>query len=788
MDVKTLAECRYRFGPFLVDPTERVVTRDGVPVALTFRVFETLLVLVRNAGRVLTKDELLEAIWPGRFMEEGSLKQAVFTLRKALSGESDDTQYIVTAPGRGYSFTAAVERIEPRAIPQVRTSLESPASPPATPAVESEAPLAAARENRARFGLFAVGASAVAIATVLVAVILLRNLNSSPSPPKVVVLSDMQNLTGDAALGTVLGRVLEIDLAQSPYLNLLSPQQVSDTLQLMVRPKDAKLTPDLARQVCARNQGAAVLSGAVAAMGSRYVVTLEARDCGTGQTIAQGTAEASSREDLPNSLDALTVRVREGLNESAASLARYDVPIAQATTSSFDALKTFSLGEQLRGTGDNAAALPLFKHAVELDPSFALAYAEAGSAAIALRESELGKQYYRKAFELRDRTSENEKLRISAVYYERLGNFVAAAHSYQLWTATYPQDWLPWAHLSNLLASMAQYNGAIDAGRNALKLNPEHYGPYSVLTRAYKRATRFADARATGQIAVAKGLDGWDMHGLLYEIAFAERDQTSMAIQVAKEKSKATEPWMLDYEAMGAATAGQLRQSRALFEQAITLARAQGADSREEVEDFYEDYISTLATFGLRDEARRLVLDAGEMNESEYAPSALALAGDYPQAIVYAAALQKREPDSTEVNDADLPLTKAAIALGRDKPNDAIAALKPALPYELRDFWTASFLGQAYLEIHAPEKAAVEYRKILANRGVDGLSPLYPLACLGLARALHAEGRIPQSREAYEQLFAFWKDADSDLPVLQDARREYARISVATRTTERSPN
>lgn len=779
MDAKAPDEGQYRFGSFLLDPAHRSLTRDGVPVEITYRVFEVLLAFVRSPGRLLTKDELLEAVWPGRFMEEGSLKQAISNLRKVLNGYDDDTQYITTAPGRGYSFAPTVERIPLKFAPQTggRDAAFASRAPDNNPRVRWGSSFAAAASpSNSRVRDIALGGAAAALIACIVAIVWQRSAPTPPVNPKLIVLADFQDLTDDPALGTVLGNVLEIDLAQSPCLILMPPQRVSETLRLMEHPEDAKLTPALAQEVCARNQGNAVLSGTVAQVGSHFLVTLEAKNCNTGTSIAEAKADTVRKDDVPALLDRLTVDLREGLNDSSASIPKFDVPIAQATTASFEALKAYSLGEYTRASGDNTTAIAFFKRAIELDSSFALAYAELGSAYFGLRETEMGKPYYKKAFDLRDRTSENEKLRISAVYYERVGNFTEAVRSYELWTQTYPQDWLAWAHLSNLFVGMARYPESIAAGREALRLNPAHYGPYSVLARAYKRATRFAAAKAIGRLAIARGFDSWDMHGLLYEIAFAEDDPAMMTAQIAKEKGKPTEPWMLDYEALGAATAGQLKRSRALFEQAITMARAQGPDSREEVANILEDYIETLSILGLKQESRKLADTSTGLDDSEYAPFAFAMASDFDRANRLTTTLGNRHPDSTEINDADLPVTRAVIALGQGKPNDAIAALQPALLYEMRDFYTASFLAQAYLATKAPDKAAVEFRKILANRGVDGLSPQYPLAYLGLARALHMQGKLGESRAAYKQFFSFWKNADGDLSILQDARREYTQL------------
>jgi len=272
---------------------------------------------------------------------------------------------------------------------------------------------------------------------------------------------------------------------------------------------------------------------------------------------------------------------------------------------------------------------------------------------------------------------------------------------------------------------MAQYPEAIEAGKHALQLNPDHYAPYTVLARAYKRATRFKEARDICRQSKAKGFDDWDIHGLLYEIAFAEGDSATMAEQVAMEKGRPTETWMLEYQALGASTAGQLKQFRVLIEQAIEAAKAQGPDAADEVSAFFNDYVDTLYIFGLKQEAHKIALAAPKQEDNA---TELAESGDFEAAANLATAMSKHHPSDTSVNEIYLPLTQALIDLGLGKPDEAIIALQPDLPYELRDFWAPSLLGQAYLGAKEPDRAAAEYRKILDNRGVDGLSPLYPLA------------------------------------------------------------
>jgi len=779
MDASLRRKEVYAFDRFRLDSVRRLLTRDGVPIPLSPKLFDTLLHLVENSGRVVEKGEIMNAVWPDRFVEESNLSQTIFGLRKALSVAGEENRFIETVPGHGYRFMAAVEVLSARQsgeVPSRPLPVSSDVAAGGGASLTAMAPETLIPRDWA--GWLAIACTVLLLIVATTAAIKWNRADIPRSTqPNIVVLADFQNLTRDPVFGAVLDKVLEIDLAQSPLLDLLPPQRVSQTLQLMERPRDAKLTPELAQEVCSRNGGKAMLSGAVASAGSRYIVTLEARDCVNGNAIAESKADAARQEDVPDVLDGLSARMREALNESLASIRKFDVPIAQATTSSFEALKDFSLGEQSRAKGDFTTSIPLLKRAIELDPSFALAYEDLGADYAGLREPDLVRAYYQKAFALSARASENEKLRIAANYYQRAGNFDDAIRAYQLWTETYPRDWMPWSNLTNFYTAGGRYEEAVEAGKQALRLNPENSAPYTFLARAYKRLTRFAQARAVCRKAIAKGLDGWDIHGLLYEIAFAEGDTATMAEQVAREKGKPTEGWMLDYEALAAATAGKLEQSRSLFDLAIQSARQQGPDAAGEVTEIFADYIDSVALLASQQDARKVALDAEPGNRSVFG---LAEIGEYADAAALATALRNAHPGETELVDFTLPAAAAEIDLGEGKPQDAIAALQPAASSELREFWTPSLFARAYLELSAPARAVAEYRRILVNRGVDGTSPLYPLAWLGLGRALHMEGRSAQSRAAYEKLFAFWKNADSDLPILQTARREYAELAGAS--------
>ncbi|HEX4080915.1 MAG TPA: winged helix-turn-helix domain-containing protein [Rhizomicrobium sp.] len=792
MDTSLRATGIYAFGRFRLDSARRSLAWSDTPVPLSSRVFDTLLYLVQNPGRLIEKDELLNAVWAGRFVDEANLSQTIFVLRKAFKDVGEADSLIATVSGRGYCFTAQVEKHAEAPIPdtnghdvsQRQPSQSGTASISQPPAPAKSAFLPAARKRpMPRFAALA-GCTIVLLAGAAIFVVLQRDTPPGPAAPNILVIADFQDISGNAALGTVLEKVLEVDLSQSPFLSLLAPDQVSETLKLMEEPADAHLTPQLAQEVCARNQGRAFLSGTVARLGSRYLVTLQSRDCASGRAVAEGKSVAARVEDLPGAIDDLALELRRNLSESPASISRFDVPIAQATTSSFEALKALSIGEQRRLRGDTMSAIAFYRRAIELDPQFALAYDSLGTSYLTLREEDLARPNLEKAFALRDRVSEIEKLSIGADYYQLLGDWTESERSYRAWAQIYPGDWRPRAYLAKLLTTMARYPEAIAAGKEALRIDPANSFSYVVLTRAFKRSSRFVEATDIAREAVRRRLDGWDIHALLYEMAFAQGDTAAMKRLADHEKGRPTECWMLDYEADAAAALGKLHQANALFTAAIGAARTQGSDANEEVSDFYADWIETLSQLHAKDEARGLARDAPGLDRNEDGSIAVAKAGDFEHAAAYAAAEASRYPRSTAAISYFRPITTALIDLGEGKPKDAIAALQPAMQYEMAEYDIPSLLGQAYLDTKQSGPAAAEYRKILANRGVDATSSGYPLAWLGLARALHLEGKPAESRSAYEHLFAFWKEADPDLPALLDARREYAAISNSAKAAE----
>jgi DNA-binding winged helix-turn-helix (wHTH) protein/tetratricopeptide (TPR) repeat protein len=739
-----------------------LLLRGSTPVPLSPKVFDTLLLMLQNPDRLLTKDEIMAAIWPGRVVEESNLSQYVFVLRKALKDDSED-RWIVTSPGRGYRFTAAVRRMTPRA--------DEPE------ALTSAVPRRLSAWLRSRQAAWTVGC------LILVAGLVWwqRHLTSAPLALErsTVLLTGIGNLTGDPAFDSVPESVLEIGLSQSPFLSLIAPQQVANTLKLMELPVDSTLSADLAREVCLRNDGKATLGGSISAFGTHYIAILEAHDCNSGQRIVQSKVDISSKQDVPQALDGLTATLRTHLGESLPSVQRLGIPIQQVTTRSFAALQAYSVGERTRQQGDNNAAVPLFQRATELDPSFALAYAELAAAYIALRQPELARPNYAKAFQLRDRTSEKERLWISAEYFKLVGNLSEAINNYRAMAQLYPRDGRPMESLADLYTRLARYDDAVAAARDGLRLNPDDSRAYSILARAYKRSNHYVEAKQIAEQAIAKNLAGWEMHCLLYEVSFAVNDDDGMAEGEALERGKPNEAWMVEYEALSAATSGQIKLARDRFEHAIALMSATGGDSRRAtIADFYTDYIQMLAHVGLESEARRIAAQIPDLDNNEEAPYALALSGDFQRATAIDQHFGTQYPDSALSNNFTRPRTQAAVALGQHRPEQAVAILQPALPSKLRTLDVPYLLGQAYLELKQPDRAAAEFTEILAHRGVDAIDPLFPLAYIGLARALRMQGQILQSQSAYESFLKFWAKADPDAPLLGLARQEYAELAT----------
>ena len=497
----------YRFDEFTLNPYARTLVRHGETVALAPKAFEVLSYLVKNPGRVVLKDELLLAVWPGTFVEESNLAQHISSLRKALGSVG----YIATVPGRGYQFTAEVQEEPPTGqiptagfvVQTVRERARIVVSEGASTGVAADRALAAP-QKRALRPVLAIAALVLVAAGAWFGLSWVRR--PKPGDSHKIVVADFNNRTGEDVFDFVLKNALEIELEQSPLLTTLSTSETRRTLQQMSRSPEDRLTPAIAREVCERNNAQAVLNGSVLKLGSSYVISLEAVDCVSGKKLVQLQTQAADKDGTLRALSSITSTMRHKLGESLHSVQGFDVPIEQSTTSSFDALVAYSHGSLL----NNADSIPFFERAIQLDPNFAMAYEHLGVVYGNLADIPAAKRVFAKAYELRQPTDAYEQFVITSRYYEIVQNDLdLAAKNYELWGRSYPLNHWVWGALANTYTQMGHYPEAIAAGERARAVDPNYAFTYNVLARAYKRASQFDKAKAVCNEAITRKLDSW---------------------------------------------------------------------------------------------------------------------------------------------------------------------------------------------------------------------------------------------------------------------------------------
>ena len=818
----------YRFGDFELKVTARVLQRDGKRLPLGSKAFDVLTCLVVNAGAVVTKEELLKTVWPESFVEEGNLSQHVFALRKALG---DCSTYIVTVPGRGYQFTETVRELVPEdaaplppfdPITFTKAKAEAAAVPeaaaaPIVPAVssieaskwtvpdailhdraEAGALLAGVAEQLSEPGydsspsgsLAAISSSRYSVrpwmaVAALAAVVVAGSgwawwrHSQVKLPNRKIVLAEFDNRTGDASFDVVLKKALEIDLDQSPFLDVMSESQAVSTLRLMDRAPDIPLTPELAVEVCERSNRQVMIAGSIASLGKQYLLTLQATDCNSGKRLAEAKKNAASKEEALAALDAVADKVRHALGESAQSVEQFQVPIAEATTTSLEALKAYSIGEYLLGRMGSAESqtLPLFLRSVELDPQFAMANVAVATSYYSLGEYDRADPYYQKAFDLSDHVSEKERLYIRSHYYaDDLKDIELGIKTYQMWMAIYPRDWAPWLNTATLYTQLGQSGPATTAGEQALRLDATRGVIYNVLARAYLHADRNADARSVALQGLEVQKTSSRLHMTMIEIAFLDKDFAAVTREIASAQGKSAAWEILTLRAQAAASAGQYKQAQQFFIAAYESATQENLP--QAAARILTDCASMERAFGMtgpaRETAKRIGKPYLDGPETEFLMASL---GDVPHAEQALARYESDPHAGTLVADVYAPRLRAAIALDRSKPMDAVAALDPVQPYDFAaGFSVPTQRGEAYLRAGQADKAKAEYAKILAHQGVDPVSPLFPLAHLGLARARAAGGDRTGSKAEYEAFFESWKNADVDIPALKQARAEYAKL------------
>jgi eukaryotic-like serine/threonine-protein kinase len=830
----------FRFAAFEVDLWTGELRKNGTKLKVQEQPLKLLAMLLARPGELVTREQLREGLWSNdTFVDfDRGLNTAVNRLRAALNDSAEKPRFVETVGRRGYRFIASVQNYlpgEPRialkqsaaseavsarpedgeerssSTPRVKDGATSgtriPIASRSTPGANgngqvseslAEATAALSEQRPQQLRGSTVKNSALrwkvvaSVCALLTSVLMAAGVRYRLHPPKpltdkdTIVLDDFTNTTGDAVFDGTLRLGLSVQLEQSPFLSLVPEEQVQQTLRMMGQPRDARFTPQIAREVCQRTGGTAVIDGSIAQIGEQYNVILKAVNCATGTVLASAQADAGDKSHVLHALGEVASEIRNQLGESLGTVQNYDTPIWQATTPSLEALRAFSLAQKtLLETSDNAAALSLAQRAVELDPNFALAYAVMSQWYWNLGETTGSAETGRRAFELRQGVSENERLIIEGNYYLTVtGDLIKARKIFEIGARTFPRE----PFFPNLLGpvsfSLGQYDRSLGESLAGLRLLPRSTVAYGNVILAYLSLNRIKEAEATAEEAHTKGLGSPDD---LYTLAFVRKDAAEMTKQVNGAAGKPGEEdsfWVR--EADTAAYFGHLGKARELSRRAIEAADL--AKRKETSATYAAASALREAVFGNSTEARRramFALTRSSGRDVKYgAALALAYAGSKERALAFADELDKRFPEDTIVRFNYLPTLRAKLEVSQNRAQQAEEILRAATPYELgapaTNNWTTLYpvyvRGEAYLAAHQGRNASTEFQRILDQPGIVLNEPIGALARLQLGRAYAMCGDKAKAQSAYDDFFSLWKDADPDIPILKQAKAEYAKL------------
>jgi serine/threonine protein kinase/tetratricopeptide (TPR) repeat protein len=602
-----------------------------------------------------------------------------------------------------------------------------------------------------------------------------------------IVLSDFDNKTGEPVFDDTLKQGLSVQLEQSPFLGLLTADKVNETLKLMGRPTSDRLTPEITREVCQRTGSKAMLTGSIAGLGSQYVIGLKAVDCNTGEVLAEAQEQAAGKEAVLKALDNAAISLRSKLGESLTSVQKYAVPLVELTTPSLEALKAFSLGRKTFYAQGGTAALPFFKRAAELDPNFAAAYGAMSTVYGNLNQPGRSAENARKAYDLREKVSEKERLAIEANYFlAATGELEKAAQAYEQWQQTYPRDYETYGNLAFISGSLGNLEKSLEENREALRLEPNTGTSYASLGNAYVSLNRLDEAEAVYKQAEQRKLGGEFLLYNRYQLAFLKGDAPQMAQLASQAMGKpGTEDALLASQADTEAWYGKLKNARELTRRAMDSARH--SDANETAAAYQAAAALREAESGdpkqARADADAALKLALNRDVRVMAALALARADDTAGAEKLATELDKTFPLDTHIQRYWLPTIRAGVSLERKDPTRAIELLQLASTVELGQATSSTvFLcpvylrGEAYLMLHDGNRSAAEFQKFIDHRGLVASFPWGALARLGLARAYALQGDTAKAKAAYQDFLTLWKDADPDVPILKEAKAEYGKL------------
>ena len=775
----------YRFGQFVLDPGRRTLSRADSPVSLTPKAFDVLLFLAQNPNRLVTKEELLQAVWGDTFVEEGNLTQYISHLRKALGDNSEDTRLIVTIARKGYQFTARVTVAEeadiakhatlPAAATETSKTDARPAEFPAREKVTESSP------SRLRLRKWFAAAALLAVIAAAFWLYWSYRRRVMLSATDTIVLADVKNETSDPVFDDALDTALRYEMEQTPYLNILGMDKVLGTLAQLKLPPTTKLTPEVARQICGKTNSKMVISQSIGDAGNGYHLQMRALDCGSGATLAKEQADIGKRNEVVHELGVTAARLRAKLGEPADSLARFNQPLEKALSASLEALQAATQGDKLYLAGDAEGALKLFQRAVELDPNLAVAYGRMGAAYLFLGNTELSEASYTRAYQLRDRLTEKDRLGAEITYYSNvIGDWEKEYSSVLRFLEIFPRDVFAHANLREAFVHLGQPDRAADEAAEVARLRPSAYYFGSAI-QSIRFASRFNEAKSWLAKADALKFDNSLIRRERLIVAFATGDRDNVEkILKEEEQGKYREDFLYEHALI------EIQQGRFHSAERLRL-QALGPTSKASNADWWV-ILSALedAEVGKDAQARGYESKAAGSPLDRNGKIALALAlarsGRTAEAGRLADQVSAERPEDTLVQHYFVPTIRAAIKLQQHDPAAAIDLLRGTAKYDLAftgsfDYLYPAYIrGLAYLELGDGRSAAAQFQKLIDNPGFTVRHVTGPLAWLQLGRAQKMMGDEAAARKSYETFLDLWKNADPDIPIYQQAKAEYAKL------------
>ncbi len=776
---------RYYFEQFVLDPAKRTLSRADSAVSLTPKAFDVLLFLVQNPNRLVTKEELLQAVWGDTFVEEGNLTQYISHLRKALDHNSEDSRLIVTIARKGYQFTERVTVVADaadlakHATPQAAVTelLKTDARPVEFPAQEK---VSKSPSPRLRFRKWL---AAAALLIVIVAAFWLYwgyRRRVMLSATDTIVLADVKNETGDPVFDDALDPALRYEMDQTPYLNILGIDKISGALAQLNLPPTTRLTPDVARQICAKTNSKLVISQSIGDAGNSYFLELRALDCASGATLAEEQADIDQRNEVIHELGVMAAGLRAKLGEPAGSLARFNQPLEKALSPSLEALQASTQGLKLSHAGDAEGGLKFYQRAVELDPNLAVAYGRMGAAYLFLGNTALSEAAYTRAYQLRDRLAERDRLGAEITYYSNvIGDWEKEYSSVLRFLEIFPRDVFAHANLREAYVHLGRPDQAADEAAEVARLRPSAYYFGSAI-QSIRFASRFNEAKSWLAKADVLKFDNSLIRRERLIVAFAtgDRDNVEKILQ-QEEQGKFREDFLYEHALI------EIQQGR--FQSAARLRQQASAQTSKSSDANWWVIPAALedAEVGKGAQARHYEVQAAasplDRNSKINLAQALARSGRTAEAGKLADQVSAERPEDTLVQHYFIPTIRAAIKLRQRDPAAAVELLRGTAKYELAftgfDYLYPAYIrGLAYLDLGDGRSAAAQFQKMLDNPGFTVRHVTGALAWLQLARAQKMMGDEAAARKSYETFLILWKDADPDIPIYQQAKAEYAKL------------